>query len=256
MRSSVDLSIVIPCFNEAENVDVLMSELQPVVAELRRGQSVEVICVDDGSLDGSGDLLETRFAGDSDLRVVRHERNRGLGAALRTGFQHARGEAVVTTDCDGTYPFTLIPALLDRLGENVDLVTASCYHPAGGVDNVPGYRVVLSRSASLLYRIMVSREIYTYTSMFRAYRRSVLQTVPFESDGYLAVTELLVNAIRMGHRVVELPCTLRVRRYGQSKAKVARIIRSHLRFQWSLLRSSAPRQGVRPDGEVNVRVEG
>jgi dolichol-phosphate mannosyltransferase len=232
-----DVSVVIPCFNEAPNVAVLAGELLPVVTELRRDRSVEIVFVDDGSVDGTGDLLESLAAAYTDARVVRHERNRGLGAALRTGFHHARGSVVVTTDSDATYPFSLIPALLERLDSATDVVTASCYHPHGGVSNVPGYRVFLSRSASLIYRLLVNRDLHTYTCMFRAYRRQVLETVPFASDGFFAVTELLVGAMRSGYVIRELPCTLRVRRYGVSKAKLLRTILSHLRFQAALLYS-------------------
>lgn len=233
----MDLSIVIPCFNEADNVDVLARELGPVVEQLRRDRTVELVLVDDGSTDGTGDLLERLFASDPSAKVVRHGRNRGLGAALRTGFGLASGEVVVSTDSDATYPFPLILQLLDLLTPGVDVVTASCYHPQGGIDNVPGYRVFLSKSASLMYRVILDWRIHTYTCMFRAYRREVLERIGFESDGFLSVTELLAKAMADGYVVRELPCTLRARRYGASKAKVARIVRSHLRFQWRLLRA-------------------
>jgi dolichol-phosphate mannosyltransferase len=234
---AVDLSLVIPCYNEADNVETIATELWPVVDQLRRDRSVEVIFVDDGSTDGVGDLLEARFGGAPEVRVVRHDRNRGLGAALRTGFRHARGAVVVTTDSDATYPFALIPALLGRLTPDVDIVTGSCYHPQGGVADVPAYRILLSRSASLIYRLLIDRSIHTYTCMFRAYRRELLADVPCRSDGFLSVTELLAHGVLKGYIAAELPCTLRVRRYGASKAKVFRIIRSHLSFQWELIRT-------------------
>lgn len=232
----MDLTIVIPCFNEADNVAGLMSDLMPVVERLRLGRSVELLFVDDGSTDGTGAALDDCFSGASDARVIHHQRNRGLGAALRTGFQYALGDVIVTTDSDATYSFALIPRLLQELEPGTDVVTGSCYHPDGDVENVPAYRLLLSRTASVMYRLLVDRNIHTYTCMFRAYRRQVLHTVPFESDDFLAVTELLVNTRRMGYTVHELPCTLRVRRYGASKARVARIALSHFRFQWRLLR--------------------
>jgi dolichol-phosphate mannosyltransferase len=233
----MDVSLIIPCFNEADNVETMVNGLRPVLQHLRAGRSVELIFVDDGSTDGTGDLLEAGFQGDPALRVVRHERNRGLGAALRTGFQHARGAVVVTTDSDATYPFALILPLLDRLEPGVDIVTASCYHPQGSVADVPRYRIILSRAASLMYRVLLDWEIHTYTCLFRAYRREALARISCRSNGYLAVTELLVNALLLGCVVRELPCTLRVRRYGVSKARIARIIGAHLRYQWQLVRT-------------------
>jgi dolichol-phosphate mannosyltransferase len=245
--SKADLSIVIPCFNEADNSGLLREGLWPVVDQLRQGRTVEIVFVDDGSTDGTGDLLESAFGQDPGVRVIRHDRNRGLGAALRTAFRYATGDVIVTTDSDATYPFSLIVPLLARLGPNVDVVTSSCYHPEGGIDNVPAYRVFLSKSASLIYRVLLDRRIHTYTALFRAYRREVIQSVTFTSDDFLSVTELLANALIAGYTVAELPCTLRVRRYGASKARIARIIRSHLAFQVEVLRKR-----IRPPARVAV----
>lgn len=231
----MSLSIVIPCYNEADNVRTLMDELLPVVERLRRDREVELVFVDDGSTDGTDDLLVEAFGGIEDVRVIRHERNRGLGAALKTGFANVRGDVVVTTDSDATYPFMLIIPLLDGLRPGVDLVTASCYHPEGGVDDVPGYRVLLSKTASLMYRALLDRDVHTYTCLFRAYRREVVDAVSFESDGFLAVTEILSDAIAKGYHVSEMPCTLRSRRHGISKARIARTVLAHLGFQSRLL---------------------
>jgi dolichol-phosphate mannosyltransferase len=231
----MDLSLVIPCRDEADNVQLLVRELTPVLQELRETRSVELVLVDDGSTDGTGDLLAAAFGDDPLVTVVRHQPGRGLGAAVRTGFRHSSGDVIVTTDCDASYPFDLIPSLLGLLEPGVDVVTASCYHPAGAVENVPGYRVFLSKSASLMYRVLLDRKVHTYTCLFRAYRRAVAETCAPESDGFLGVTEILASAILGGFVVRELPCTLRARRHGQSKARVARIIRSHLAYQAGLL---------------------
>jgi len=235
----MDLSIIVPCYNEVENIVKIKSELWPVVAELASASSVEVVFVDDGSRDGTWQALIDTFAnGDAPQVAVqfeRHDVNRGLGAALRTGFTAARGQIVVTTDSDGTYKFSEIPALLSYLTPNIDIVTASPYHPKGGVAGVPPYRLILSRGSSTIYRFLVNWHVYTYTSLFRAYRRTVIEQVPFESNGYLAGTELLVNGMLMGFRAVEYPAVLHSRVLGTSKAKLARTILAHLKFQARVL---------------------
>lgn len=233
----MDVSIVIPCFNEEENVPQLAGRLKPVLSDLRgefRGW-VEVVFVDDGSQDATARRLQAAFASDPDAQVVRHARNLGLGAALRTGLQASRGQVIVTTDSDGTYDFATIPLLLAALGPQVDVVTASPYHPQGGVQGVPAYRQALSRGCSLLYRLLVDRRIYTYTALFRAYRRPVLEEVKWKAAGYVAVAEILVEARLRGYRLAEVPLVLHVRRYGQSKARVAGIMADHLRYQAGLL---------------------
>lgn len=233
------LTIVVPCFNEADNAAKVASEFLPVAEALAACHRVHVVFVDDGSTDDTRALL-TRLAMTANERgirtvVVPHDRNRGLGAALRTGFGASAGEVVVTTDADATYGFEQIPRLLDRLTDDVDIVTASPYHPDGAVANVPRHRLVLSRGSSWIYRRLVSSSLHTYTSLFRAYRRQVIDTVPFHADGFLAGTELLVNALLAGYRVAEYPTVLRARVFGTSKARLARTTLAHLGFQGRIL---------------------
>jgi len=244
----MNISIIIPCYNEADNVTSLQDGLFPVLSGLvhpglaqpNLASSVEVIFVDDGSLDDTLLSLKEAFGCLSELgicaRFERHEVNRGLGAALRTGFTASTGEVLVTTDSDGTYKYTEIPGLLAYLTPDIDIVTASPYHPSGAVVGVPAYRLILSRGSSLLYRILVNWHIHTYTSLFRAYRRDVIENISFEADGFLAGTELMVKAMFKGYHVAEYPVALYRRTYGVSKAKLVRTILAHLRFQmWILL---------------------
>jgi dolichol-phosphate mannosyltransferase len=236
----VDLTIIIPCYNEIDNVPKLKREFFPIVTTLASTRSVEVIFVDDGSTDGTLTSLKTAFienyAPNVLVKFEAHVKNRGLGEAIRTGFTASRGEIVVTTDSDGTYRFEEIISMLAYLQPDVDLVTASPYHPEGGVKNVPGYRLVLSKGSSFLYRLLVSWHIHTYTALFRVYRRKIIDTVPFQSTGFLAGTEILVNSLLMNYQVAEYPTVLHSRVAGVSKAKIMRTIRAHLTFQWHLLR--------------------
>jgi dolichol-phosphate mannosyltransferase len=183
----MDMSIVVPCYNEAGNVARIRQELFPVAAELAEAYCVELVFVDDGSTDGTWQALQDLSDGAQELRLAlrfeRHGVNQGLGAALRTGFAAASGDVIVTVDCDGTYRFSEIPVLLACLTPHVDIVTASPYHPAGGVDGVAAHRLVLSRGSSGIYRVLLDRRLHTYTSLFRAYRREVIERVSFESNG-------------------------------------------------------------------------
>ena len=243
------LSVIIPCYNEADNVQKLHDELLPVIQSLLTSgwtnasealESAEMLFVDDGSRDDTYSKLKERFSTKTSpslsIQFLKHETNAGLGAAIRTGFTHASGDILLTVDSDGTYKFSEIPALLNCLTPGVDIVTASPYHPQGGVIGVPQYRLFFSKGSSMLYRILVDRNIYTYTCLFRAYRSQVVRRINFVSNDFLGGTELLVKAMLKGFRAVDFPSVLYKRMYGVSKARIAATVRSHLRFMgWVLL---------------------
>jgi len=203
-------------------------------------QSADIIFIDDGSKDDTFSKLNTIFNSENkpagvEFKFIRHGKNLGLGAAIRTGFSNADGNVIMTVDSDGTYKFSEIPALLSYLSPEIDLVTASPYHPHGGVVGVPPYRLVLSRGSSFLYRLLVNWKIYTYTCLFRAYRSEVIKNIRFISDDFLAGTEILVNALLRGYQVAEFPAVLYKRLYGVSKARILQTIISHISFQiWIL----------------------
>ena len=201
--------------------------------------SAEIIFVDDGSRDGTYDKLSEVFGKEKlpkiEYRFYKHEINLGLGAALRTGFTHAEGSLIVTVDSDGTYKFTGIPALLSCLKPGIDIVTASPYHPKGKVIGIPASRLILSRGSSLIYRLLIDWDLHTYTCLFRAYRSRVIKQVVFKANDFLGGTELLVKALLKGYKADEVPEILYRRQYGESKARIARTIISHLKFQaWVL----------------------
>ncbi len=243
------LSVIIPCYNEVDNVLKIRDELLPVIRNLLVNgwknaseplESAEMLFVDDGSRDGTHERLKECFTGESgpnlSFQFLKHETNLGLGAAIRTGFSHATGDIILTVDSDGTYKFSGIPDLLNCLTPGVDIVTASPYHPDGGVIGVPGYRLFFSKGSSMLYRILVDPKVHTYTCLFRAYRSRVVRQISFVSNDFLGGTELLVKAMLSGFRAAEFPDTLYKRVYGVSKARIASTVRSHLKFMgWVLL---------------------
>lgn len=251
----MNLTLIIPFYNEQENIANIYNDLLPVLRTIILGGSrldqepvgqIEIICVDDGSTDGSLEELTHSVISKGEpritFRIEKHEHNKGLGAAIRTGFAAANGDVIITTDSDGTYRFSTIPDLLACLTPAVDIVTASPYHPNGEVVGVPASRLLFSKGASMLYRLLVDWHVHTYTSLFRAYRRKVIKTYSFESDGFLAGTELMVKAMLNGCRVAEYPATLHRRNYGASKAKIIRTIRAHLDF---LAKVALHRLGIR-----------
>ena len=241
------LSIIVPCYNEEDNIQKLQQEFFPVLDTLigstlpdgEEIRSVEVIFVDDGSKDNTLEALRSAFGSPANKAVSvqfeKHGVNRGLGAALRTGFKASTGDVILTTDSDGTYKFSTIPAMLGHLKKDIAIVTASPYHPNGEIVGVPPFRIFLSRGASLLYRVFLSWKIYTYTALYRVYRREVVDRIPFAADDFLGQTELMVKAMLKGYKVDEFPAALHRRMFGVSKARLIKTIKSHLGFQARLV---------------------
>ena len=188
----------------------------------------QVIFVDDGSKDNTGHLLSGIAATHSWAQVIHHENNKGLGAALRTGFAAARSPIICTVDSDCTYPPERLPELIQALNRGSDIATASPWHPDVQSGEVPWHRKLMSQAASVPYGLVLGRRIYTFTSMFRAYSQSVIESVRFESNGFPAVTEILVKGLLAGFKIEEIPIPLGTRRHGESKMNFQQAIYGHL----------------------------
>jgi dolichol-phosphate mannosyltransferase len=221
------LSIVIPCYNEEAGIPQLAQKLPPVLDTLKWQYDVELVFVDDGSSDNTYLFLRQYFPF---ATILKHEKNQNLGAALRTGFAYVTGDVVAALDSDCTYAPALLISMLDVLDENTAIVTVSPYHPHGVVENVPGYRLFLSKSVSLLYRIVLGQKLHTFTAMVRVYKRDVVKNFSITHNTFMGVTEILAKAVLSGCVVKEIPAVLRVRQYGTSKMKLAGVIRDHLKL--------------------------
>jgi dolichol-phosphate mannosyltransferase len=228
------ISIVVPVLNEVEGIAQLYEKLTKVHTLLSEIGKIEFVFVDDGSTDGTLACLREAFS-DSDCQIVAHGRNRGVGAAFRTGFQNASGDIVCTIDADCSYEPEGLKRLIDAIFAGADIAVASPYHPAGSVQDVPPWRLLLSRTCSVFYRMTSPVSLYTYTSIFRAYRSKVLESIQFQSDGFVSAAEILIRAAEQGYRITEVPMTLRGRKVGTTKMKVARNIAQHLTMQGRVL---------------------
>jgi polysaccharide deacetylase family protein (PEP-CTERM system associated) len=242
----VPVTLVVPCFNEERSLEYLANTLRSVRVWLKRGYDLSFIFVDDASGDATWEVLQRLFGSRPDTTLLRHDRNRGVAAAILTGLRAAATEIVCSIDCDCTYDPHGLAEMIPRLAEGVDLVTASPYHPAGQVLNVPPWRLTLSRGASFLYGLVLRQKLHTYTSCFRVYRRRAVTDLALREEGFLGVAEMLARLDLQGSTVVEHPATLEVRLLGQSKMKVLRSVAGHLRLlsRLAALRLFGPRRPI------------
>ena len=223
------LGIVVPLKDEAEGLPSLFLELEILARALADVADCEFVVVDDGSVDQTWPLLERLARNRRRFRLARHGVNRGVAAAIRTGMLATDAEVVASIDGDLSYDPMELRHMLPMI-EAADVVTSSPYHPRGSVQNVPGWRLFLSKTLSRAYRALLGSDVFTWTSCFRVYRRSAVIDLPLSNLGFLGTAELLIRVLRRGGCVVEHPCTLEARLLGSSKMRVARVVLGHLRL--------------------------
>lgn len=219
------LSVIFPAFNEAENLARFPTEVLPELDRL--GVSYEVLVIDDGSTDDTARVA--RNVGRA-VRLVSHSRNSGLGAAIRTGIAEATGDLVITMDTDLTFSPTLIAQLVQRFDRgDVDVVLGSPKLAGYGAE-IPSYRILISRAATVVYSLLLGRHLSAVSPIFRLYRRADLVELPLHANGFEINAEILFHLLRRGCRVTEVPTPLTQRIYGTTKLSYPREIRRHVRL--------------------------
>ncbi|HTU81303.1 MAG TPA: glycosyltransferase family 2 protein [Candidatus Acidoferrales bacterium] len=205
------VTVVVPAYNEGAAFGATLATLADYFAMHRAGgYSFDYLVVDDGSTDETL-RSATEFARwRDDVRIVKHEHNRGLGAALRTAFERVSSDVVVVVDADLSYSPSTAMQLVERLDcEDADVALASPYAFGGTVENVPFGRRVMSREANRVLSFATAGRYATLTCMVRAFRASAIPRLVFRNDGMESIPEMLLSALRQGMKVVEVPATLR-----------------------------------------------
>jgi dolichol-phosphate mannosyltransferase len=210
------VAVIIPTYNEAENVEHIVGRLRRAVG------GADILIADDNSPDGTGEIADKLALTDDHVHVLHRPGKQGLGAAYLAGFGWAldRGYgAVIEMDADGSHDPAELPALLAAL-ENADLVVGSRWVAGGEVRNWPRSREVLSRGGNAYARIMLGLSVHDATGGYRAYRAATLQDIALHSvrsQGYCFQIDLTLRAVRAGKKVVEVPITFTERTAGSSK---------------------------------------
>jgi dolichol-phosphate mannosyltransferase len=218
---SARIWLVIPTYNEAENVDPIV---RAVAEELSKAApaSHRILIVDDSSPDGTGQIADRLAEEFSTVEVLHRTSKSGLGRAYIDGFEHALAagaELVIQMDADFSHDPKYIPALL-AAAEDADLVLGSRYVSGGAVRNWGVTRKAISRGGSFYARTVLGLKVRDLTGGFKCIRRSVLETIDLGSlraDGYVFQIEVTYRATKSGFSVREMPITFVDREVGQSK---------------------------------------
>jgi dolichol-phosphate mannosyltransferase len=209
--------VIVPTYNEADNVTVLIPEI------LNLPFDVEVLVVDDNSPDGTAELVSKMGKEDERIHLLRREKKLGLGSAYVKGFKYALSrpdiDCVFEMDADFSHDPSSIPDFL-RAIEECDLVLGSRYLDGVTVVNWPLSRLILSYCANLYTRIVTGLPVHDATGGFKCFHRRVLESIDLDSvhsDGYSFQIEMSFKCWRKGFRIKEIPITFVDRRVGTSK---------------------------------------
>lgn len=232
------ISIVIPLFNEQDNIlryETLLFPHTDGIAD-SFGESVEYVLVDDGSSDNTLQYLNELKQNRSNIHVYAHEINRGMGAAIKTGIMESRGDLIITLDSDLTYRPEEVEKLLKCYQETkADCVYGSPYGKGGMVQGVSRVRLIPSIGVTLLYQIVLWKQVSCLSAIVRLYRSESIRKISIESDGFDINAEILAKMILSGMVVKEVPVTLYSRTLGESKLNVRKEFKANMRLLFKLL---------------------
>jgi glycosyltransferase involved in cell wall biosynthesis len=212
-RGLKTISVVIPVFNEDQSIAPLYQELKAVMDEM--AVAYEVIFVDDGSDDGSGEVLQRLAQGDKRIKVIKFRKNFGQTAAITAGVEHARGEIIVTMDGDGQNDPRDIPRLLEKLEQGYDVASGWRRNRKDPFLNRRLPSAVANRLISWLTRV----RLHDYGCTLKAYRRDILKDVRLYGEMHRFIP---VYASWVGASITELEVVHHPRRHGRSKYGLSR----------------------------------
>jgi dolichol-phosphate mannosyltransferase len=238
---SASVWLIIPTFNEAENLEAIVAAVRERLPESRR-----ILIVDDSSPDGTGQIADRLASESDDLEVLHRPVKEGLGPAYLAGFRRALeqgAERVIQMDADFSHDPADLPRLLEA-SQNADLVVGSRYVPGGGVTEWGPLRRFISRGGGTYARVVLWVRVKDLTGGFKCWLREALEAIDFDavdSKGYAFQIEMTYRAIRSGFKVIEMPIVFRDRRVGDSK--MSRAIFAEAIWRVPVLRFRVRRSG-------------
>ena len=228
--------IVLPTFNEADNIVEVLQKLRAVVPE------ASVLVVDDASPDGTADLVEEVAEQIGDISVMRRPAKSGLGSAYRDGFRRGLSvgyDVMVEMDSDLSHDPAALPLLLTAVADGAALALGSRYIPGGSIPDWSWHRRALSRWGNRYAAAVLGIDVKDATSGYRAYRAEALTNIDFhtvQADGYGFQVEMAYRVLASGGRIVEVPISFTDRVRGESKMSSRIVIEALVLVTWWAIR--------------------
>ncbi len=204
------LSVIIPCYNERNTIEAIIGRVYAM------GLAYEVVVVDDGSTDGTREIL--RAMPDLDgLRIVYHDVNRGKGAAVRTGFRHATGEIFLIQDADLEYDPRDYPILLRPIEEGISYVVYGSRFLGGPRKAMLFWNMVANRILTFVTNIFYNSILSDMMTCYKVFRAEVVRSIPLRAHGFEFEPEITAKVLKRGYRIYEVPISYNGREWDQGK---------------------------------------
>ena len=233
------VSVILPTYNEKDNVLLLILDIQSQL----NNQEYEIIVVDDDSPDGTWKIVQKLKEKDEKIHLIRRQGRTGLTSAISEGIDVATGVVVVWMDCDLSMPPEKINDLLQKINDGYDLAVASRYAPGGGTVIIEkGQDSIISAVLSFLMNIAIQRILDSsfkdYTSGFIAVKKDIVDDIKLRGDYGEYFIDFIYRAIKKGYKIVEIPYICQARVYGVSKtgSSLIQYFKRGRKYIWTALR--------------------
>lgn len=204
------LSVIIPCYNEITTIEEIVAAVKAVDIVY------EIIIVDDGSTDGTRDILP-RFDGDPMVHVIYHDHNQGKGAAVRTGFKAAKGEVMLIQDADLEYDPREYPSLLKPLEEGKVKVVYGSRFLGGPRKTMFFWNMVANRGLTMITNILYNAILSDMETCYKVFRREVVNDLHLRSRRFEFEPEITAKVLKRGYRIYEVPISYNGREWNEGK---------------------------------------
>lgn len=219
------LSIVIPTYNEKENIELLIPQIEQLFYK-KYNRNFEIIIVDDNSPDGTAQLAIKLNKKYGNIRVIKRKKRKGVGAALMEGYNKSKGDLILSTDADLSFDVNDMERLIAELNKGYDLVVGSRYLSQKDYETpdlqtkIKGF---VSKYGNIMVRLLSGLNIHDFSANFRIIKKNVWTKVKITDNTHSILLEMILKTKYKGYKVTEIPVKFKLRKYGKSKLILTKI---------------------------------